>query len=53
MKYYGYIVDRLEDDTVKARTIGYRTWEAACRAAEHLAKRKGLTGDRYAIRVTE
>jgi hypothetical protein len=52
MKWYGTVVDRLED-TVMARTIGYRTFEQATHAAVALAKRKGLTGDRYAIRVTE
>ena len=50
MKYYGYIIDRLRD-TVEGRTTGKTTWEEASHAAERLAKRKGLTGDRYAIKV--
>jgi hypothetical protein len=50
MKQYGYVIDRLEH-TVVARTTGKTTWGEAQRAAEALAKRRGLTGDRYAIKV--
>lgn len=49
-KIYGYVIDRMSD-TVVGRTTGKTTWEQAHHAAEALAKRKGLTGDRYAIKV--
>jgi len=49
----GVVIDRLADDDygVVGRTRINPTWEAAQRAAEALAKRKGLTGDRYRIEM--
>jgi hypothetical protein len=47
--YRGIVKDRMSGDRIP--TQRNPTWESAYRAAEALAKRKGLTGDRYAIDV--
>jgi hypothetical protein len=49
--YRGQVIDRLADGATVHETRTYSTWEAAQRAAEQAAKRKGLTGDRYSVRV--
>ena len=49
--YRGQVIDRMADRAIIYETRTYSTWEAAQQAAERACKRRGWTGDRYAVRV--
>ena len=51
-QYVGIVRDLLaKHHNIVSQTRRNPTWESAHRAAERLAKRKGLSGNRYAIDV--